>query len=100
MATRTAAGHRRSWRVWQPPTRRKIGFDTKSVRRFRDLRYIRQRIPAMRRIRRASTFAQGLRLFGWVGIGMRELAAGALGGEHPFYASPCAIALSLPVGNL
>src|SRR5207248_693312 len=48
---------------------------------------------------RPSTLAQRLRLFGWVGIGVRELGLGAVGGEHPFDTSPCAIALPLPGGN-
>src|SRR5690348_18292572 len=45
---------------------------------------------------RASTSAQRLRLFAEVGIDARQLAAGALGGEHPLHAGAGGVALLLP----
>src|SRR6187549_3467246 len=44
----------------------------------------------------ASTSAQRLRLFAELGIDARQLAAGALGGEHPLHAGAGGVALLLP----
>jgi hypothetical protein len=43
-----AAGYLRAWRVWQRPIRWKLASTPKSLLEIRRLRYIRQRIPAMR----------------------------------------------------
>src|SRR6186997_2166660 len=45
---------------------------------------------------RPSTSAQRLRLFAELGIDARQLAAGALGGEHPLHAGAGGVALLLP----